>query len=268
MIRHWSYSALRQYLECPLRFFFQRILMIPEKSQSANLVLGSAVHAALADYHRGLRQDQPRKTEELHRSITECWEGRESKGPITYKGNETKAECLGKAVGLIEVYVKEPPPRNIIGIEQEVQATLKNSRGEELATPLVAVLDLVTRNDEEVQVHEFKTSARAYSEFEAESSLQPTCYAAAIQHTTGALPRIRYTVLVKTKTPKVQRLETLRDTEDIGRLGDLIETVERGIEADVFYPVEDPIHCTGCSYRQPCRDWGRTMSLPLAGVPD
>ena len=50
-IPHWSYSALRQYLDCPLRFFFQRVLALPEKSVSVNLVAGSAVHAALADYY-------------------------------------------------------------------------------------------------------------------------------------------------------------------------------------------------------------------------
>jgi hypothetical protein len=38
-------------MECPLRFF-QSILAMPGKGQSANLVLGSAIHAAFSDYLR------------------------------------------------------------------------------------------------------------------------------------------------------------------------------------------------------------------------
>jgi hypothetical protein len=64
----------------------------------------------------------------------------------------------------------------------------------------------------------------------------------------------------------VQRLQTLRSADDIGRLGDLIETVERAIQHDIFLPIENPMHCSGCPYRKPCRDWGRTMTLPVAGV--
>jgi len=259
-IPHWSYSALRQYLECPLRFFFQRILALPEKSQPVNLVAGSAVHAALAAYHRSIQMNEPADPAKLHRIITETWAEREQKSPVVYKGEDTREDGIAKSVALIETYLKEPPPQNIIGIEHEVMASVANSRGEYLATPLMAVLDLITETKEEITVHEFKTSSRTFSEFEVETSLQPTCYTAAIRETTGMMANVEYTVLVKTKTPKVQRLNTIRTSEDIGRLGDLIETVEKAIEQDIFYPVENIIHCTGCPYRKPCREWGRSMT--------
>ena len=51
---HWSYSAISQYLRCPLQYFFQRILGLPSRSIGLGLVLGSAVHAGLAEYHRRL----------------------------------------------------------------------------------------------------------------------------------------------------------------------------------------------------------------------
>jgi RecB family exonuclease len=53
---HWSYSQISQYLRCPLQYYFQRILKLPEPWVSSNLVLGSAVHAALAEYHMGVEQ--------------------------------------------------------------------------------------------------------------------------------------------------------------------------------------------------------------------
>ena len=101
-------------------------------------------------------------------------------------------------------------PEHIIAIEQEIIAPIHNSQGEYLETPLVAIADLITEGNEELTVREFKTSGRAYSEMEAETSLQPTCYINAAQETYGHAATVEYTVLVKTKTPKVQRLTTGR----------------------------------------------------------
>jgi len=72
--------------------------------------------------------------------------------------------------------------------------------------------------------------------FEPDSCLKPTCYAAAVKELTGTIPKVEYTILVKTKTPKVQRLSTIRNDDDRGRLGDLIQTVERAVDYDIFYP--------------------------------
>jgi len=59
---HWSYSSITQYLTCPLRYYFQRILCLPQPTLSSGLVLGSAVHAALAEYHRDLKDGKvPRR---------------------------------------------------------------------------------------------------------------------------------------------------------------------------------------------------------------
>jgi hypothetical protein len=55
--------------------------------------------------------------------------------------------------------------------------------------------------------------------------------------------------------PKVQRLSTIRNDQDLARLGDIVENIERAIEAQVFYPVESPLNCSTCPYRQPCREW-------------
>lgn len=68
---------------------------------------------------------------------------------------------------------------------------------------------------------------------------------------------------MKTKTPKVQRLRTVRHEGDLARLGDIVEAVERAILAGVFYPVETPLNCSTCPYRQPCREWGQSSRAGL-----
>jgi len=121
---------------------------------------------------------------------------------------------------------------------------------------LLAFTDLVTEANQELTVTEFKTSARAYSASDVESSLQPTCYVHAVRESLGREANVEYTILVKTKTPKVQRLKTSRFPEDSGKLGDLVQAVGRAVELEVYYPVENTMNCSGCSYRQQCREWG------------
>lgn len=260
---HWSYSAISQFLSCPLRFYFQRVIRLPQKSVGSSLVLGSSVHAALAEYHRTIQQDEPTDTAKLHAIISQTWTKRESETRISFRDGETQDELVAQGISLVELYLKESPPENIVAIEQEIIAPLHNSQGEYLETPLVAVADLITKGNEELTIREFKTSGRAYSEMEAETSLQPACYVNAVQETFGQPATVEYTVLVKTKTPKVQRLTTVRTDEDLSRLGDIVENIERAIQAQVFYPVETPLNCSTCPYRQPCREWGRAVNPDL-----
>ena len=247
---HWSYSAISQYLSCPLRFYFQRVLRLPQPSVSSSLVLGSAVHEALAEYHLSVQQDEPTDLAKLHRVIMQSWKKRENDSRISYRSGENQPDLLAQGIGLLEMYLKEPPPQNIIGIEHEIIAPMHNSRGEYLETPLLAIADLITEDNEELTVREFKTSGRAYSEMEADTSLQPTCYVNAAQESFGHPATVEYTVLIKTKIPKVQRLTAVRTDEDLGRLGDIVETIERAIRAEVFYPVETPLNCSTCPFRQ------------------
>jgi putative RecB family exonuclease len=253
--RHWSYSSVNQYLRCPLQYYFERVLKLPKPSTSGGLVLGSAVHAALAGYHLGLQKGRATSIDKVQRVFAAHWTLREAERPIQYKASENRIVMLATGIALLETYLKEPPPSGIVGVEQQLLVPLTNSRGEYLETPLAAVVDLLTRTDEGLKVHEFKTSSRAYGESEVASSLQATCYANAAWHRYGEWVEIEYDVLVKTKTPKFQRITTTRNETDAERLGDLVESVERAVDHEVYYPVETPLNCSTCPYFKPCRQW-------------
>jgi CRISPR/Cas system-associated exonuclease Cas4 (RecB family) len=255
---HWSYSAINQYLACPLRYYFQRILCLPQPTIGSSLVLGSTVHAVLAEYHRSIQDDEPTNIDHLHQVFTESWSSRENQTRLVFRNGETAQASIDLGIALVELYLKEPPPQEIIGIEREIISPIHNSQGAYLETPLVAIADLITKSEAKITVREFKTSGRAYSEIEAETSLQPTCYVNAAQEAYGQPASVEYTVLIKTKTPKIQRLAAERTESDLGRLGDIIENIEKAVQLNIFYPVENPINCSTCPFRQPCREWGRS----------
>lgn len=252
---HWSYSSLNQFLKCPLQYYFERVIGLPRRTTTDAQVLGSAIHAALAEYHCGLQVAEPISTHQIHRAFLAAWDGRTSDRGVVYeKLSSEDAKDLGMA--LIEAYLEAPPPENIVAVETPMLTPITNSRGEVLEKPLLAVADLIIRQDDGTpKVGEIKTTGRSYSESEVASSLQPTCYASALYELIGEEPLVEYAVLVKTKTPKVQRIEAVRTLADFGRLGDVVGAVEKAVEAEIFYPVESPLNCSSCPFHRECRSW-------------
>lgn len=252
---HWSYSSLSQYLKCPLQFYFERVLGMPRKTVSDAQVLGSSIHAALAGYHCKLRSGEPIQMHQVQDAFLAAWDGQTGQFEVIYD-KRSRDDNLALGIALIKVYLQEAPPTDIVAVEAPNLAPITNSRGEVLEKPLLVVPDLIARQDDGTpKVVEIKTTSRAFSESEVATSLQPTCYASALYELSGQEPLVEYAVLVKTKVPKVQRIEAVRSAGDFGRLGDTIEAVDRSVGAGSFYPVENPLNCSGCAYFRQCREW-------------
>ena len=60
----------------------------------------------------------------------------------------------------------------------------------------------------------------------------------------------------------MQRLATARMPTDFGRLGDLVQVIDRAVQAGIHFPVESPNNCATCTYRRPCREWQADQTLP------
>jgi len=77
---------------------------------------------------------------------------------------------------------------------------------------------------------------------------------------------LQFKKLVKTKTPKVQHIEVMRSPDELSRLGDLVETLERAIAAGCFYPNESPMNCSTCPHRAACLEWGRKAPAEIIDI--
>ena len=267
---HWSHSSLSQFLRCPRQFFFQRVLGLPRPTVPSGMLLGSAVHASLAEVHRGLRDRGDFDPHAVADALVRTWDAEEGELKVLYRSGESRDILLEQAIALVDLALANPPEGTVLDVEHRVTVPLFDSAGEMLPVPLVAVFDLVTAvprekedgaEDEappDVVVHEFKTTARKWSTSEAAASLQPTCYAHAAHEWYGGTeadgPRVEFRLLVKTKTPRLQTLPAGRDGTDFGRLGDLARVIGRAVRAGTFYPVESPFNCSGCAWRRECRE--------------
>ena len=264
---HWSYSSINQYLRCPLQWFFQRVVEIPVRTSGSGQVLGSAVHAALATYHRSIQANNAVSSDIVVDALVQTWKERESEKRLIFRDGETRDDCVAQGVSLIEAYLLEPAPERIVAVEHEMIVPIHNSHGEYLEKPLVAISDLITEHDAGLKVTELKTGSRAYSEADVKTSLQPLCYVHAVTESFFKPVDVEFAVLVKTKTPKVQRCRAPQTRADVGRLGDIVHAIERAITGNAFYPVESPLNCSTCPFRSPCREWSRKSVTPVSASP-
>lgn len=252
---HWSYSQIGQFLRCPLQYYFERVAKIPRTQTPSSMLLGSMVHEALAAYHLHLQNGKTVTLQDLMPAMQATLEQSEAQVPTAYKPSETRAGLIEQGEALVELYLREAPPINILGVEQPLIVPLVTTAREVLEKPLVAIIDLLTASEEGLLVTEFKTSARKYGEAETESSLQASCYVHAVQERFNKPAAVNFAVLVKTKTPSFQRIETVRTADDFGRVGDIVQAIETVQRANGYFPIESPMNCSGCSFRQECRSW-------------
>jgi putative RecB family exonuclease len=264
---HWSFSSINQYLRCPLQWFFQRIVEIPIRTSGSGQVLGAAVHAALATYHRSIQAHDAVSSDKVVDALVQNWNERESGKRVIFRHGETRDDCVAQGVSLIELYLREPPPERIVAVEHEMIVPIQDSQGEYLERPLVAISDLITEHNAGLTVTELKTGSRAYSAADVKTSLQPLCYVHAVTETFCKPVDVEFAVLVKTKTPKFQRCRAPQTSADVGRLGDIVQAIERAITGNAFYPVENALNCSTCPFRSPCREWSRKLVTPAAASP-
>ncbi len=113
-----SASALNEYIECPKKFLYRRILQIPEPFEKS-LVLGTAVHSALESFFRTLKTGEKKDVQfmlfELERSL---------KHQLVYK--DVYQEILDEGKVILEEYFKNYEFEFAAPLEVEYNFGIKN----------------------------------------------------------------------------------------------------------------------------------------------
>lgn len=252
---HWSFSSVSQYLRCPLQYYFERVARIPRPTVSGSLILGSAVHEALATFHSGLLDGQAPELPDVQKAFVEGWSRRESCESVSYGKGESSEVLIEVGKSLLVEYLKSPTIGEIVSIEHRVLVPLRDSNGTFIEKPLMAIADLIVSLEGRLKVVEFKTAAKSYSQNDVDRSLQATCYSNLVMSEFDAEADVEFTVLVKTKKPKLQRLSTTRNESDFRRLGSLVDHVSQSVEAGRFFPNESPMNCSTCPFQSQCKQW-------------
>lgn len=259
MARFFSISQIQAYLGCPLKYRFQYIDQIPRPWRPAALVFGSSVHAAIEWFHKERLAGSTPVVDDVLKIFDADWFA-QTLEPVVYAGAETKEDLQAKGRAMIRLYVEEPHVAEPVAVEQGFELELADPEtGELLAVHLRGFIDLIEQGD---TVVELKTAARALPPGDLDRHLQVSTYALVYLLLHRVVPKLRLDMLLKTKTPRLERFETTRTSADLAWTARLIERTARAIEAGHFYP-NPSWRCTECEYFAQCQRWRGSGSPSL-----
>jgi putative RecB family exonuclease len=230
---HISHSQIFTYLNCSLKYYFSYVEGRMPEHRPAAMLFGSAIHAAIARYYKGVQKKGKPEPLSLHQDLFHDywnWETEDTGIPIAYKGGQNKDSSV--------LYDEEGTPTDF---------------------KLIGIVDCIQRDKNgNLIIIDNKTANRAYSQDKIEQDLQMTVYSylAAASRLVPAKPETlhRFDVLLKLKKQRLDIYYTTRSAADRRRLAKIINRVLKGIEAGVFFPNPSWM-CSDCQYAQACVKW-------------
>jgi putative RecB family exonuclease len=248
-----SFSAIRTYQTCPLRYYFRYVARLPEESVSPSLVFGAGIHRAIEHHFRELLAGQALPgIESLLAAYGAEWSQR---GRVRFRKGQQRAWFDGLArrmLGAFQASAFARPQGRILAIEEELRGPVASG-----VPDLLGIVDLIVDAPQALVLRDWKTSRSKWSAVEIEQAAEQLLLYAelAADFAPGKPVRLEFAVLTKTKEVRVDRhaIEPTKGMTD--RLKRVVQRVWRAIEAEHFYPAPAPLACGGCPFREPCRRW-------------
>lgn len=250
-----SYSAVRTFQGCPLRYQFRYLDGLPEECVSSSLVFGSAIHSAVEYfYQQQLAGEDAPDLDTLLDLYQQSWRDR-PEGQVQFGKTETADSLHQLADRMLAAFLESDltqPEGRIIGVEEELRGELTPNLPD-----LLGRVDLIFETDDAVVIRDFKTSRSAWNDHQAEDqSDQLVLYADLVRRSIpGKQLKLQFSVITKAKNPKVQLLEAAFDEAKLDRTKQVVENVWSAIESGHFYPAPSPLQCPGCGFRNQCAAW-------------
>ncbi|MBU1409923.1 PD-(D/E)XK nuclease family protein [Myxococcota bacterium] len=261
---HLSASSISTLIECPREFLYHYIQGQPPQDTSAALVLGSAVHEAIAFWYNSVKQSgtEPSLADliEVAAAAIEA----PQRAPISFKKGETIDSLIAQATAMLKAFMATGyRPSHILAVEQKFVMPLVNPfTGEQLPECLLGTFDLVEERDGHVIVTDHKTAARIDNDKVAAPDTQMALYAFAARQLFDVDDvGLQYQFLQKSKIPAVTLQTIARHDpakEERGALT-LAASASTIISLALTHPYPHlvlPKHrswrCSGCGYRTLC----------------
>jgi putative RecB family exonuclease len=248
---HISVSQINLYLMCPLKYRFTYVDQLSRPFKPANLALGSAIHSALAWWHRQRMDGIDPEGEEVARVFAADFNAQKVDN-VTFGNGGSEDQLIERGRKMLAVYLREYFGGPVMAVEMPFRVPLVDKEtGETLELPLDGIIDLVEEND---TVSELKTAGRSFSLFDVEQHLQLTAYHYAYEWLYKRLPRLRLDCLLRIRNPRLESCQTERSQDDTIRFFHIAKAVTQAIKAKNYYP-KPGWQCAECEFYVPCQKW-------------
>lgn len=262
---HWSYSSLSEILSiCSLRWAFQRLYRLVPEFKPASMSFGSAFHRALEWVAHLRREGKQPKDAEASDLFDELWRRQLDEDREVKFDEESNAEtCAVQGREMVACFVRETDPEErVLRVNQAFCVPLVDAGGNTLQKPLVGEMDCLVEKNTETLVIDWKTSSKRWSPNMVHRHMQPCAYLLAAQVDPSPRPvtAFRFDIVVKNKTPVLERHTTTRTGDQMHRFVELVKLADRMVEHEVFVPNEQGFYCNGCGFLSACKNWHRTRA--------
>ncbi|MBB4078952.1 DNA helicase-2/ATP-dependent DNA helicase PcrA [Lewinella aquimaris] len=260
-----SVSALYAYLDCPLRFYYEKLLRVPDRERERT-VYGSALHEALQDYFLRMKRDPARvfpSREELIYNFDMALGKR--RGMLTTRGYQSRLERGRRELGTYYDRYRK-------GWVQDVEVELLIQNAEVDGIPLTGIIDRIdVINDAYVRVVDYKTSSGGSGKMRRPTEKNPhggdywrqlTFYKLLFDNRPGNLRRVReghisYLLTNPDGEQREEKIEILQ--KDTDALRTILRTAWDAIQEQQFTGCSKP-ECEWCRFVQDMTDEVPTQS--------
>ena len=254
MIEHLSYSSISSYLLCSRNWKHHYIDKLPEATTPA-LMFGSAIHDTVEELVTNNTLEQ--EAADPVKTFTKSFAGKIAEAESidwqdTSEGDQLKLAT--KILNTPEIINELNAIRAKVNsdgqpmIERKVELSVPG-----VDVPIIGYIDIILDDGTPA---DFKTASRAWSQSQADNSMQSLFYLAALNQAGEDVNwKFKHLVVTKTLSPKFQSLEHSHAPKEIFFLFDLIQSVWSGIQNEVFVPNPDAWKCSPCwcSFFNNCR---------------
>jgi putative RecB family exonuclease len=266
-----SASAVSLMQRCPRAWAYRYMRGVAAEDITANQILGSGLHEALASFYAAMRDGHlaPTASQMLDVVVAAFDETELGPLPVIFDAKETRATVIADARRLLTVFlVSGYRPKRVIAVEAPFELPVLDPTGQQMFEEvIVGVFDLVAEEaDGTLSVVDHKSRKRRSAEIE----LQMLLYAgaAARLYPEYAQQRILHQTLLRQKVASVEITELPCEPADLieGR-----EAILSGLtlaHAAVGHSVPLRLlgrrrgwHCKNCAFRRRCTEELTTVPI-------
>lgn len=243
-------SEINEYLKCSAKYMFNYVLRLPS-AKSVALAFGSATHKALeTNYKQKVDTHSDLPLGEVVQAFSDSFDVEKQDVERVDLIANPDAKDIG--VALVQRYHQTVAPQ----IQpQEVEVKIK-AEFEGYDFGITGTLDLITDLN---NIHDHKTASKSSSEPPAAHIRQGSFYRLLAQALGIKINKVFFDYLVKTKSPKIYRLDINTEPEHALRLA---QSVGSAVSKEVFIPNRESNFCSRryCSYWHHCeKKFGGTV---------
>jgi len=252
--QHISVSELREFLSCPLRWWYKYRLGMWTNRTTAYFALGTSVHAGLQRWYEpitgGKRNGDLTPVFDHYRKVWSI-----ESAQVDW-GAEKERDILSEGFSgeeMLRAAVLEGDDWTAKYVEHSMMSEISHSKLGKLPMKLKTNLDMLTTD---LRVVEHKTAQRRWEKDRERGDIQATAYVNAVRQNYDHDPSVTFNIISNSaKGVNVDRRTTTRTQEDIDKMYIGARAFLDAIEKGAIYPNPTAFAHANCEFKELCDKW-------------